>query len=180
MTDEQILRRMQSGQQEALEALMDKYRRFVYIRIANILGASGQSADVEELTMDAFYAVWSHAGSIQSGKLKAYLGITARNRARSFLQARRDLPMDLDTIDIPDPGPGMDEELARKERAALVRKAIRGMRPKDREIFLRYYYYFQTTEEIANILSMPHSTVRSRLARGRKRLKDTLSKEVFL
>ena len=53
------------------------------------------------------------------------------------------------------------------------------MRPKDREIFLRYYYYLQTTDQIAETMGIPPSTVRSRLSRGRKTLKETLSKEVL-
>ena len=52
------------------------------------------------------------------------------------------------------------------------------MRPKDREIFLRYYYCLQTAEEIAAALHMPSSTVRSRLVRGRKALAKVLGKEV--
>ena len=38
MTDERILSGMQAGQQEALEALMQKYRRYVTTVIANIIG----------------------------------------------------------------------------------------------------------------------------------------------
>ena len=52
------------------------------------------------------------------------------------------------------------------------------MRPKDREIFLRYYYCLQTAVEIAAALHMPSSTVRSRLVRGRKALAKALGKEV--
>ena len=67
----------------------------------------------------------------------------------------------------------------REDTARRVRKAIHKMRPKDREIFLRYYYYLQTTDQIAQAMSMPGSTVRSRLSRGRKILKEILSKEVL-
>jgi RNA polymerase sigma-70 factor (ECF subfamily) len=52
------------------------------------------------------------------------------------------------------------------------------MRPKDREIFLRYYYYLETTDEIAQKMHLSGSAVRSRLTRGRKTLKTILSKEV--
>ncbi len=177
MTDEQILRRMQAGQQEALEVLMEKYRRYVFLVIANMLGSAGSAADAEELTADAFYAVWSHAGAIQSGKLKAYLGITARNKAKSFLRGRREIPMDLDTVELPDGGNSVEDGLMQKELAALLKRAIHRMRPKDREIFLRYYYYLQTSDQIAASMGMPASTVRSRLVRGRKILKKILSKE---
>ena len=53
-----------------------------------------------------------------------------------------------------------------------------GLRPKDREIFLRYYFYLQPTEQIARELGMAQASIRSRLARGRERLRKTLEKEV--
>lgn len=172
-----MLRHLQSGQPEALEALMAKYRRYVYTIIANILGSAGRPPDVEELTADTFYAVWRHANAIHSGKLKAYLCTTARNTAKTFLRKDRELPMDLDSIELPDDGDSLDETLMQQELATRVRRAIHKMRPKDREIFLRYYYYLQTAEQIALHMSMPAGTVRSRLSRGRKILKTMLEKE---
>lgn len=179
MTDEQLLRRLKAQQPDALEELMARYRRMVYITVAGVLGGAGTPPDVEEIAQDTFLAVWRHAEVIQSGKLRAYLATTARNKAKSFLRARRELPMDLDTVELPDNGCSLDEMLEREETARAVRKAIHRMRPRDREIFLRYYYYLQTTDQIAETLGIPPSTVRSRLSRGRKMLKEILSKEVL-
>lgn len=178
MTDNQLLCRLKAGQDDALEELIQKYRRYVCTIIVNVLGHAGRPSDVEELISDTFYAVWHHADAIQPGKLKAYLSVTARNRAKNHLRSLREPPMDLDTIDLPDTGHSLEETAMQAELARLVQQAIDRMRPKDREIFLRYYYYFQTTEEIARHMSIPSSTVRSRLIRGRKILKDFLSKEV--
>ena len=106
--------------------------------------------------------------------------VTARNKAKDYLRARRPMPMDIDELELPDRGDSLDEALIRKERAKLVRKAIRRMTPKDREIFLRYYYYLQSTERISEIMGIPTGTVRSRLYRGRKLLQKILSKEDVL
>lgn len=179
MTDDKLLRRLQEKQPEALEDMMEQYNRLVYTIIFNILGQNGSRSDVEELVSDTFYAVWNHAEGIRTDNLKAYLSITARNKAKSFLRSRRELPMDLDEIDIPDTMASPEEDAILKERNRLLRKAIDTMRPKDRDIFLRYYYYLQTAEEIAHHTGIPSSTVRSRLARGRKILKKTLSKEAI-
>ena len=180
MKEEPLLRRLQAKEPEALESLMAQYHRYIYTLIYNILGPAGKPSDAEELTNDTFFAVWFHADAIHPGKLKAYLCTTARNKAKSFLRRTREVPMDLDTVELPDRSDTLDETLIRQERAALVRQAIAKMRPKDREIFLRYYYYLQPTEQIAACMSIPHGTVRSRLSRGRKLLKTMLSKEVSL
>lgn len=177
MTDERLLKALQSQQQDAMDALMGKYQKYVYIVIANILGSSGGPEDIEELVQDTFYAIWTHADAIHTGNLKAYLGTTARNKAKSWVRSRRELPMALDMVEIPDSGHTLDDLAAQEELARYIRNALNRMRPKDREIFLRHYYYLQTTGEIASHMGIPVSTVCSRLMRGRKILKKSLSKE---
>ena len=177
-SDAQLLRRMQLGDDKALSQLMDRYGGYVYRVIANVLLQAGTASDAEELTSDTFYAVWSHADTISPRNLKAYLAVTARNKAKSFLRKHRELPMDLDTLPLSD-GIMLEDQAMEQELKLLLHKAIDKMRPQDRDIFLRYYYYMQTTQEIASLLGIPHSTVRSRLARGRKTLKKLLTKEGF-
>ena len=177
MTDEYMLHRLKAGQQIALEEMMEKYHRYVYTIIAGIIGSTGRPEDVEELVQDTFYAVWDHAEAIHSRKLKAYLGSTARNKAKNWLRGRRELPMALDSIDIPDINGSLEDAAVQAELARSIRKALKQMRPKDTEIFLRHYYYLQTAETIAAHMGIPTNTVLSRLARGRKILRKTLSKE---
>lgn len=178
MTDEQLLRGMQNAQQEALEALMEKYYRYIYTVVANTLGSAGGPEDIKELVQDTFYAVWRSADSVR-GRLRPYLSTTARNRAVSFLRARRELPMSLDMIDIPDPGGSLEDAAQQRELSRRLQNAIDRMRPKDREIFFRHYYYVQTTGEIAAQMGLSPNVVRARLSRGRKILKKTLNREGF-
>lgn len=175
-SDAQLLRRMQLGDDKALSQLMDRYGGYVYRVIANVLLQAGTASDAEELTSDTFYAVWSHADTISPRNLKAYLAVTARNKAKSFLRKHRELPMDLDTLPLSD-GITLEDQAMEQELKLLLHKAIDKMRPQDRDIFLRYYYYMQTTQQISQLLNIPHSTVRTRLMRGRKTLKKLLTKE---
>ena len=102
MTDEQLLRRLQARQAGAPEAMMEKYYRYIYTVVGNIIGSTGSHEDIEELTQDTFYAVWEHADRIH-GRLRPYLSTTARNKAKSWLRGRLEIPMDLDIIELPDP-----------------------------------------------------------------------------
>jgi RNA polymerase sigma-70 factor (ECF subfamily) len=174
MTDDLLLRRLQAQDQDALAQLMQKYHRYVS---TIILGMIHSPEDVEELVEDTFYSLWSHADAIHPGKLKPYLGTTARNKAKSYLRSRKELPMALDTVEIPDSGTSLEDAVQREEMAKLLRRTIHKMSPKDREIFLRHYYYLQTAEEISHILGIPRSTVLSRLRRGRTKLEKSLAKE---
>ena len=49
----------------------------------------------------------------------------------------------------------------------------------DREIFLRYYYYDQKISEIADEMDMNAETVKSRLRRGREKLKSLIEEGDF-
>ena len=62
----------------------------------------------------------------------------------------------------------------KKELAEAVKKAVSRLPQPDREIFLRFYYYYQTQEEIAAETGINISTVKTKLRRGRQKLKASL------
>jgi RNA polymerase sigma-70 factor (ECF subfamily) len=177
MTEKQLLLGLQANDQKAMERFVKKYNTYLCTVIANILGPYGTAQDVEELAQDTFCAVWNHASGIH-GNLKYYLCSTGRNKAKSWLRSRRTFPMAEDLVEIPDTGSSLEDDLVQKELSDQIQRAISRLNPKERETFLRYYYYLQTTEEIAKIMHVPIGTVCSRLARGRKKLKQVLAKEV--
>lgn len=84
--------------------------------------------------------------------------------------------MDLDTLPLSS-GLSLEDHALEQELKTVLHRAIDKMRPQDRDIFLRYYYYMQTTSQISQLLNIPHSTVRTRLMRGRKTLQKMLIKE---
>lgn len=179
MTDEQLLREMRKGNQEALQQMIQRYHRYLTTIIGNILGSGGSREDIEELVQDTFYAVWNHAGEIR-GPLKPYLCTAARNRAKSHLRKNRPQLSSGDLVEVPDELSDLEESAIRADLAQRVRAAIDRMRPRDREIFLRTYYYLQNSREVAQEMGLSPNTVRSCLLRGRKVLQRTLGKEGIL
>lgn len=142
MTEEQALRHLKRGSQAALEWFIDRYGGYVTAIIRGIIGQSMTVADVEEAASDVFLAFWNSAGRVHSGSAKAYLAATARNSARNKLRQLTPtvpLPEDLVLVD-PHTPQGLLEQ---REQAAAVQRALLAMEDTDREIFLRYYYYFR-------------------------------------
>lgn len=177
MKEETILRKMQSGDPAGLEALMDRYLPYVSTVVWNILRGSMSPEDGEETASDVFLAAWEQAGELQPGRVKAWLGAVARHKAKNKLrQAGRTLPLEGDVLDIPGPGDPAGE-LEREEERALVRRAVFSLPEPEQEIFLRHYYYAQSVKEIAAVLSINESTVKTKLRRGRFKLKELLTKE---
>lgn len=176
MTEEQALRHLKRGSQAALEWFIDRYGGYVTAIIRGIIGQSMTVADVEEAASDVFLAFWNSAGRVHSGAAKAYLAATARNSARNKLRQLTPtvpLPEDLVLVD-PHTPQGLLEQ---REQAAAVQRALLAMEDTDREIFLRYYYYYQKISQIAAAMDMKESTVKSRLSRGREKLKASLLAE---
>ena len=170
LTEEDALQRLRAQDPAALSWLIGRYNRYVASIVCAVLGARCRPQDAEELTADVFYSVFRRAEAISPGKLQAYLGAAARNRAKDFLRKQAPIEADLDTIALPDGANAPEQELLRRERQAA-------MSPVDREIFLRYYYYLQPAPEIAQAMGLTHGAVRTRLSRGRAALKKTLLQE---
>ena len=174
MRDEIILRKMRAGDASGLEALMDRYISYVSAVCWNILRSSMAKEDAEEVASDVFLAAWDRAEDIEPDKLKAWLGAVARNKAKNKLrQMGRELPLEEDILDIPDENTPVSAA-ERKEERRLVRKSIDHLGEPEREIFLRHYYYCQTVSEISQVMNLNESTVKTKLRRGRSRLRALL------
>ena len=70
----------------------------------------------------------------------------------------------------------LEKHVEKKELAAAVKKAVMHLPQPDREIFLRHYWYAQTLPEISECMHLNVSTVKTRLRRGRLRLKELLTR----
>lgn len=176
MREEVILRKMRQGDPDGLEALMNRYIPYVSAIVWNILRGSMAKEDAEEVVSDVFLAAWERAGNLQPGFIKAWLGAVARNKAKNKLRKMgRDLPLEEDILEIPDEFTPVTKAEQAEERRQ-VRRAIDQLGDPDREIFLRHYYYAQTVAEIGQCMRLNESTIKTKLRRGRMRLKDLLTR----
>ena len=69
--------------------------------------------------------------------------------------------------------------LEEREQAELVRRALGELERPDRELFVRHYYYGQTVARAAEEMGLNPSTAKTRLRRGREKLKEHLRKAGF-
>ncbi len=171
MEEMQLLRQLKQQNPAALEQAIRQYGAYV---AAIIRGRGHAPEDVEELSADVFFALWENAAKIETGNLRAWLGTVARNKAvERFRRFRQPLTLEEDILRVED---DLWQQLSAKERAAMVQEALNTLCPQDREIFFRYYDLGQNARQIAAIMQMPHSTVRTRLSRGRQTLKTYFEK----
>lgn len=99
----------------------------------------------------------------------------ARNRAADWLRTHKEaapLPEDAAAPGGADP----QAEAERREWAARLWDAVEGLDEPDRTLFLRYYYCGDKLKDIARALGLTQTAAKQRLFRGRKALRDTLTK----
>lgn len=177
MTEGKALKELQRGSQQALAWFIDKYTPYVSTIIYNIIGGDMSTADIEEVASDVFFALWNNAEKVRSSSVKAYLGSIARNMAKNKYRERGNaLPLDEDILIVDHMT--LETRFEQKELNARVRQAVLLMEYPDREIFLRFYYYGQSIRDIAEQMEMHASTVRSRLSRGREKLRAELTADL--
>ena len=169
-----LLDELRAGKPAALEQAIRTYSPCVAAVIACQLGSFGTQADVEELTSDVFFALWQWRNRLKTDNLRGWLSVTARNKARDWLRKQKLVTTELeDWLVLPDDQ--LQRLLEEQERNAIVRKALDSLDGETRELFLRHYFYGQSTADLAEELEMNRSTIKNRLARGRKKLKEILT-----
>ena len=177
MTEAKALRQLQQGSADALKWFICKYTPYVSTIIYNIIGSSMSNADVEEVASDVFFALWENADKVNSGSVRGYLGSIARNKAKNkFREAGFDLPLE-DELYISEDLP-LEEKYLESELQAIVQQNVLEMAEPDREILLRYYYYYQSIPRIAREMGMTAANIKVRLHRARNALRSTLTEYI--
>ncbi len=174
MTDEALAWRLAKGSRAALDQAVTRFTPYVSAVAWRVLAASPATReDLEEMVADVFLALWRHAAEVEPSRVRTWLGAVAKNRAIDRLRAcSPTLPLceaDVDTR------PGPEEQSLQRERAARLLAAVESLEEPDRTLFLRHYYEGERLKDVARALGLNQATAKTRLHRGRKRLKQQLT-----
>ena len=171
-----ILQNIKAGDPSGLKALMERYVPYISVIVWNILRDAMSPQDAEEVVSDVFLAAWEQAADLKAGHVKGWLGTVARNKAKNKLrQMGRTISLEENSVDIPAPN-DLSEAMEQDEERRVVRQAVDALPPEDKEIFLRHYYYAQSIKEISDHMALNESTIKTKLRRGRMKLKEALTK----
>ncbi len=169
-----LAKRLRLGDIQALEEIMDRYSAYAAKIIAVFLNRTLPLEDMEEVLSDVFISLWNSRSRLE-GDVKPYLAAIARNAARQKLRQFRPVEEMPEDLELTDSTPGPERRAEDGEQAGELRAAIRRLAPADQELFFRFYFLDQTVGEIAAVTGQNPATLRSRLKRGREKLKKILT-----
>jgi RNA polymerase sigma factor (sigma-70 family) len=157
-----LLRRAQSGDSEALNALIARYlprmRRWATGRLP---GHARGMSDTQDLVQDAVSQAFKKIEGFEirgEGALQAYLRQALLNQVRQEIRKanRRPPPGDVDVHEaaaqIEDPGPSPLEEAIGAEALERYERALGRLRPEDREAIVLRIELGLTHQEVAEAL----------------------------
>ena len=185
MTDKQIIQRLQSRDETGLAALQQAYGEGA---LSLALRITGSREDAQECLQDALMGVWESVPPQCPASLRAYLIALTRNAALDLLRSERrekrgggaaELALEelSDFVSGPD---SVEQEAEARLLGERINEFLGALSARDREIFVRRYYYFEELPEIAAACRLPKRYVSVVLHRTRKKLKAFLIKEEFL
>lgn len=154
---------------ELLSRLMETYGTNVLRVCFLYLHDHALAQDAAQTT---FLKAWQALGKLrEEGTEKAWLMTIAVNTCRSILRSREYRHYahgaDLDNM----PEPSVDAPLPADP---TVYNAVRSLPEAYREVVILHYYQSLSTVDVAQVLRVPQSTVRTRLHRARKLLEPLL------
>jgi RNA polymerase sigma-70 factor (ECF subfamily) len=181
-TDDDLVEAFQAGDLSAFDDLVRRWDRKMQGAIYRIMGSEEEARDLSQETfLRAYRALKAFKGE---ARFSSWLYQIALNVCRDRMRRKRGRSfVSLDELDeagqsLPAfTGPSALEIAERNDVARAVSAAVAALPEEQREVIVLKEYQGLTFLEIAEILGLPMSTVKTRLYRGLGQLRERLEQQ---
>jgi RNA polymerase sigma-70 factor (ECF subfamily) len=167
------IQQIRQGDDTAFALLVERYQNAVYHLCYRMLGSSTEAEDAaQETFIRAYNAIERYDAE---RKFSTWLLSIATNYCIDQLRKRRLFTLSLDDMpffDLADNGPGPEGAMIMDERQHQVRQLLRSLSETDRAAVVLRYWYDYSYDEIAEVLNLTNSAIKSRLHRARLTLAE--------
>ena len=175
--DFELVQKALKGDEKAFARLLARYKDAIYFMLLKMVN---NRSDAEDLTLEAFGKAFKNLHQYSpTYAFSTWLFKIASNNCIDFLRKKKGTFVSIenteqnDTVEqikIPSKEPNPEEKLIRMQKAILLRKVVRRLKPRYQTLVeLRYFREF-SYEEIAKELNLPLGTVKAQLFRAREML----------
>lgn len=183
----EVIERLKSGDQGALETIFNLYSVKLYNIALRILG---EPADTEEIIQDVFWTVYRKAKSFQGNSqfstwlyrltVNAALGKIRRRKNNKEVEYEEYLPKfqtdgHHSVRPVVDWSDNLDEQYSKHELQEVLGKALNELKPLDKSVVVLSDLEGLSDKEIAVSLGLSVSAVKTRLHRARLFLRGKLA-----
>ena len=160
LDDAALLLRVQSGDEQAMASLFDRYSKVVYSVSLRVLR---DPASAEDVLQEIFMQIWRNPdGFIATrGSLGGWLAVVSRNRSIDVLRRKRPSEM-VDEMVLPSSF-NLAEESERTMMVERARVVIQQMPIEQRKTLEMAFFDGLTHSEIAEMTGDPLGTVKTRI-----------------
>jgi RNA polymerase sigma-70 factor, ECF subfamily len=159
----------QNGDTQAFSSLLEKYQKPVYNLCYRMLG---NAEDAEDAAQETFLRAFKSLKRYDNTRpFSTWVLSIAAHYCIDQIRKQRQVAISIEDLavpDVPDPAPGLETGLGRKEEQRRVRALLDKLEATDRAAVIMYYWYDFSYEEICQALSLSLSAVKSRLHRARR------------
>lgn len=181
MDDRKIIELYFARDEQALRKSEEIYGKYCKAIAQNILGSS---EDAEEVFNDMLLRAWNSIPPEEPKSLKAYLAALVRNisfdRYRKMTAEKRggcEIAVCLEEAEefLADTK-SVSDEYEKLEFSKFLNSLLRSLPERECDIFVRRYFYCDSTSDIARRFALTEPNVLVILSRTRKKLKKALEK----
>ncbi len=178
ISDTQIIERTLGGEPEAFNELVYRWERHIYGLTLRMLGRDEEAKDA---TQETFISAYRNLSKFRGeAKFSSWIYRIALNICNTRLRGRRntisiDEEREEHGFELAQDGDDITENIQKQQIAQHVRRALQGLPPEMRQVIVMKEYEGLKFNEIADILSLPLSTVKTRMYTGLAELKKRLA-----
>ncbi len=186
MDELELVRRVLAGDTSAFYTLVRQHERAIYWVV---FGLTGNSADAEDITQEAFLKCYQKLGQFRGeAKFGTWLTQIAineakmrRRKARPELHESLDEPQTSESEshwqprDLADWRPDPEEQFAKEELRKVVQAGVASLPPAYRVVLVMRDLQQMSNQEVAQALGLSLPATKSRLLRARLQLRENLA-----
>src|SRR5215475_1069326 len=172
-SDAAFLLMIAQGDRHAMQMLFARHKVRVY-RYA--LRVTNDDATAQDIVNEVFLVVWRRAGRFEGrSEVSTWLLAIARNLVSTTLKRRPVQHLDQSIADsVADPADDPEVVVSKLQESSILAACLNKLSPSHREIIDLVYYREKSVKEVAEVIGIPRSTVKTRMFYARNEIADLL------
>lgn len=179
MTDEELIKSVQKGEEDAFRFIVDRYQGKMFAYIMRLINHRDEAHDI---TQDVFLKTYKYLHRFDTErKFSSWIYRIAHNESVNWLKKKTRVKVESLDKHVEDYGlqlassSNIEEQYVKAEVQNEVREAIDKLPEKYREVMILRYLEEQSYEEIGEHLNKPVNTIGTIINRAKKKLAQEIA-----